>query len=306
MPSAVDERTAFLAERATGIGGSDVASLFNIGYGCQLRLWREKRGETPDFPRLETGAMKLGNILEPFFAAEYSRITERQVVSRGVARHPLHNELLVHVDRIIFGGERIDPGVLEIKAVSRAMFYKVKREGLPEDYVLQLQHGMLVTGLKWGAFAVGSRDSGDLMHWDVPRNESFCQLILDAGPAFWARVENGPMPERLDIDDPRCQRCEYRTSCQGAALMEIVKDIDYVQDESLRSLVLDLVERKALKKEAEELVDESAEELKFRLGDRTMVAAAGVKIQYYPFIKKAYTVKEHAERPLRVYPEKGK
>ena len=52
------------------------------------------------------------------------------------------------------------------------------------------------------------------------------------------------------------------------------------------------------------MLDETNEELKSRLGDRTMVTAAGAKIQYYEIEKKAYTVAAHKERALRVYPAK--
>ncbi len=174
--TATVDREQFLAERRTGIGGSDVAAMFSIGYGCRLALWRDKRNQTPDFPDETTGPMELGKILEPYFADKYAEITGRSITAPGVARHPDQPELLVHVDRLIYDAARgSEPGVLEIKSVGRGAFYRYKREGIPEDYILQLQHGMLVTGLRWGAFAIGCRDFGvtresDLLRWDVERD----------------------------------------------------------------------------------------------------------------------------------------
>ena len=155
----------FHAERRTGIGGSDIAALFNLGYGCTLKLWRQKRGEVPDFAQRESGPMKLGKILEAFFAEEYTRLTGRTVRTEPVKRHELYPFMLVHVDRMILdpSARGSSEGVLEVKALGREMFFKVKREGMIEDYVLQLQHGMLVHGSEWGEFAVGSRDSGELL-----------------------------------------------------------------------------------------------------------------------------------------------
>lgn len=111
-------------------------------------------------------------------------------------------------------------------------------------------------------------------------------------------------PPRIEPDDRRCQSCAWRTTCQGNALM-VSGETEYEADESLSGLVREYVERSALKREAEDLMDETKEELKARLGDRGKVMAAGAKIQYYTITKKEYTVKAHEERALRVYPKKS-
>lgn len=304
-------REAFLAERKTGIGGSDIASVFSIGYGCRRRLWYDKRGVEPDFPREENGPMALGKLLESYFADHYARITGRQVAVREVAYHPEHSELLVHADRMVYDPARPAPGVLEIKSMGRGAYFNVKRKGLPEDYILQLQHGMLVTGATWGSFAIGCRDFGvsrpqDLLWWDLEREEEVHKEILREGPIFWAQVENGPAPDALGPDDARCQECAFSVSCQGNALQPAVKADDYEVDESLAALVREYVDRRELKKEAELLLDDTKAELQARLGDRTMVRAGGAKVQYFSYTKKTYTVPEHSERPLRIYPPKGR
>jgi putative phage-type endonuclease len=279
------EREAFLSERRAGIGGSDIAAVFNLGYGCRLQLWREKRGEKPDYPDQENGPMRLGRWLEPHIAEEYARLTGRKVEERGLAKHPDHPELLVHVDRIIWDGDRPGmPGVLEIKALGRAMFSKAKREGLPDDYLLQVQHGMLVTGCTWGAFAVMNRDSGDIEHWDVEAEPDAQRMIIEDGPIFWSQVENGPAPELLEPDDRRCQTCHYRRSCQGNALIQIAaKDTGEIpDDETLRPLLVEYDERKALHEEAEGLVDETKEAIRTAMGERTAVRSAGRPIYFRP------------------------
>jgi len=297
-------REQLVSERATGLGGSDIASLFTVGYGCRNRLWREKRGLKPDFPRTESGPMKLGHWLEPHIAEEYARVTGRQVEERGVLRHPEHDELLVHIDRLVIASERPDPGVLEIKALGRAAFWQMKREGLRDDYVLQLNHGMLVTGLAWGSFAVMNRDDGTLLHWDVDSDSDLRDAIEAEGPAFWATVENGPEPQRLDIEDGRCQRCEYRVQCQGAALIEAYGgDRDMERDESLRPLVAEYVERAAIAEEADGLLDETKEHIRAAMGARGAVEAGGMKIYYKPQTSMRWDGKALADehRPLRAF-----
>jgi predicted phage-related endonuclease len=301
-------REEFLAARKAGVGGSDASSLFNIGWGCRRRLWLGKRSVEPDYPREETDAMSLGSYLESWFANKYAKITNRRVdVALQPFVHPTVPELRVNVDRIIFKPEEpTNAGVLEIKSQGRDVFFKTKREGLVEDYLLQLHHGMLVTGFTWGSFAIGNRDSGDLMHWDVQADPAIQSAILTEAPKFWALVENGPMPDALEPDDRRCQDCGYRLTCHGNALVSIDKASDYERDESLAGLVAEYVERRAAAKLADDLLDETKEEMKARLGDRGMVTAAGAKIQYYSFTKEAYTVPKHEERPLRIYPRKGR
>lgn len=250
--------------------------------------------------------MKLGRILEEFYTDKYAKETGRGLLAPENKQHPVIPQIRVNVDRLILAGDRPARGVLESKAVGRAMFYQIKRNGMPEDYVLQLQHGMLVHDKSWGAFLVGNRDNGAIMHWDVERDNAICDAIYEEVPKFWATVENGPMPDALEPDDKRCQDCSWRTTCHGNSLSAPEAGSEYVQDESLAPLVLEFVERRALVKEADALLEETKAELQFRLGDRGMVTAAGAKIQFYKIKKKAYSVPESEYRSLRIYERKEK
>ncbi len=299
------ERAQFLEERKHGLGGSDIASVLNEGYGCALRLWNQKRGIEPDYPEEHNDAMELGQVLEPFFAKKYGLQTNRGLSKVNIHHHPEHPELFVHADRMILG-KPDSLGVLEIKSLGRAMFWKTKREGLPDDYSLQLAHAMLVTGASWGSFAIGSRDTGELLWWDVQADPKLQARILDEALRFWVQVENGPAPDKLDPDDKRCQQCCYRERCHGDNFVGIAAPAEYEQDDSLAPLVAEYLERRALRKEASDLFDETKEELATRMGQRGKVIAAGTKIQHYSFIKKEYVVPQHEETPLRVYPPKGK
>ena len=115
---------AFLAERLKGVGGSDVSSLFNEGYGCRRRLFYQKTSAVPDFPREENDAMSLGKFLENWFADKYSRTTGRRVVSYDDPFvHPVHQWARVNLDRAACR-EDGTWGAQEIKAMGRAMYYK--------------------------------------------------------------------------------------------------------------------------------------------------------------------------------------
>jgi putative phage-type endonuclease len=281
MPD-TQQRLDWLAERRLGIGGSDAASLFNVGWGCRRRLWYDKTNKPQDYPREETKPMALGRVLEPFFAEEYETQTGRTVVNHDQPFvHPEIPELRVNVDRSVYIGKDEDApmGVLEIKSCGRAAFYKYKTGGLPEDYILQLQHGMLVTGATWGSFAIGSRDSGELIYWDVEADAKLQAAILEEGPKFWRLVENGPMPDALEPDDSRCQKCEYRRTCQGNALMPTATT-EMPQFEILRPLLDEYDEKRTAFAEAEEAFDGVREEIKSELGHNQAVMVGERKVYY--------------------------
>ena len=68
-------RALWLDERRKGIGGSDMADLFELPElgGCQRRLWYDKTNTPPDVPRLPLLVMRRGQALEALAAAEYKR-----------------------------------------------------------------------------------------------------------------------------------------------------------------------------------------------------------------------------------------
>lgn len=263
-------QTEWLAERRTGIGGSEAAAVFNVGWGCARQLAYDKRQIPSDFPFDETLAMQLGTALEPFFADQYSKITGRTLSAPASLFHPTHPELRVNVDRLIEPvPEHKGPGVLEIKSQGRAVFAKTKREGIASAYILQVQWALVVTGYEWGSFAIGCRDSGEMLRWDVDRSEAICAEILSAGPKLWALIQSdAELPDRLEIDDTRCCSCKWRQTCQGDALIHVQADSELVSIEDVRPLLVEYDARKALLSEAEDLMGETEEVLKTALVDR--------------------------------------
>lgn len=282
------ERTEWLEARLTGIGGSEASAVFNLGWGCSRKLAYTKRRIEPDYPRETSLIMALGNLMEPFFADQYVEKTGRTVSSPAAFTHPDHPELRVNIDRLI---QEVDGktgrGVLEIKSQGRATYSKTRREGMSEDYILQLQWGMLVTGCQWGSFAVGCRDSGEMTYWDVDRDEDICNSFLTAGPKLWADIKgDGPLPDRLEVDDKRCGSCEWRQTCQGNALVHDdgtdKNDLPYAED--IRPLLMQYDE--VMEKFTEKLPDgskgtvddlrlaEVKEELRTALGSRAAVAVS--------------------------------
>jgi hypothetical protein len=202
------------------------------------------------------------------------------------------------VDRIIHPApddQRLDDGVLEIKAVGREMMRKIQEDGLPFDYVCQLNHGILCHGLEWGAFAVAVREDllpivaidlaaqitgeaiprlprrAKILHFDMERSPEICDLIEEYGPKFWATIgDESKAPRRLEPEDPRCYRCSRRNWCQGAAIMEgIGPEPRVVQRPDLALLAEEYRTNAALLEQCEELVGETEKKFKAALGTTT-------------------------------------
>lgn len=294
MTTPSQDRAAWLEERRKGIGGSDIAAIYSLEYSCRKHLWLDKRNVTPDFERTETKGMRLGKFMESYFADVYAEETGREVV---MLNEPLCSAppLRVNVDRLIWkplppipqGAQGnfgvVKRGPLEIKCMGREMFYRTKREGLGRSYILQLQAGMIAANASWGSFAVGSRDSGDLIYFDVERDEALCNSIVADAEEFWRCVENGPIPDALEPDDRRCQKCEFRVTCQGDSLITIdVQEGDYERDDSLIPVIADYRECQGLVEKAEDLLGQRREELEALLGERQAVVAGDVKVLHRP------------------------
>ena len=298
------ERIAFLEERSTGLGGSDIASLLQpfltseVKYGCRRRLWYEKSGVDPDYPQDDTGPMQLGRILEPHIARWHEEATGDKLSHPDVIRHPAFPELLVHIDRIVEDADHSEPGAAEIKALGPDMFWQTKRSGILADYLLQIQHGMLCTtgmewkgkafpfGFEWGKFIVGNRAyGGKPLAWVQNRDADIHEAILAEGPAFWKTLKNeDAAPARLEPDDKRCGSCQWRRTCQGNALMRSTDKDHLPQAEDIRPLLVeyDAVAAKFCEKlpdgtkgTADDLrLAEIKEQIRSILGPRDAVAVA--------------------------------
>lgn len=321
-------REQLLAELATGVGGSEIHNLWNLEpYGCRRRLWYEKTGAPPDFARALTKDMERGIELEPIVARIYGRETGRKLVAGRFHRDREQPWLIVHPDRLIkpLQEDRWDSrGLLEIKCPTVRKFLECKRTGLPEAWVLQVQHGLGVTRLAWGSFAVFSAELWELLHFDIPADLALIEKIQAEASRFWQTVENGPSPDRLAPDDQRCQTCSFRTQCQGAALLARVgpdagPDADHPRDDALVPLLREYSQARALQREAEVLVDAARAPLEAAIGERQRLVSGGFTVHFaareevrldtaslrsnYPVLCEQFETRR-VVRPLRVYAPK--
>jgi putative phage-type endonuclease len=277
----------WLDERRKGIGGSDAAAVLSEGYGCPRALFLDKTGVEPDYRHTpgELGLFERGHRLEPIIAQMFTEKTGlkvRRMPTRVSKERPW---MRVNVDRCI---ETVDeaegPGYLECKTANEHVFQNMLEEGMPPHYVLQVQHGLAVTGWKWGYFAVLEPYTFRFLSFRYERDENMIAVLNSAEEWFWRQVQAGQIPAKLaDFNDSRCEKCVYRRGCRNAEALPAKPKSkpNYEQDEhpDLVRLVGALKETDALIEELEVSRGDYRAGIKALMGDRTHVAvpSQGVK-----------------------------
>lgn len=291
-----------VSERLTYVGGSDLGDVLQIPpYGCKLRCWLRKRGEgewvEPSNP------MKRGSRLEAVIAEEYTAKTGRKLRRAPEVQDKSNPWRLAHPDYNIVAFDGRGPGILSIKCLGLFPWKKVKRDGLPQAYIAQLNYEMGLSGRTWGAYAIHNAERWEMLDWDVEFDPVLYALTLREVDDFWRLVENGPAPEALDAKATACARCQFRERCHPFDPPDF--DGEVQQDDSLSDLVVRHQEAAAIKGDAEAYLNEIKEELKAALGDRQCVKTSVGRIDYFTTEVKGYTVAPRKQRSLRIYSTKG-
>lgn len=182
----------WLEGRLFGIGGSEAGIVLGLNpWKSRLELWDEKVNKTR---RLDPDAeirLKLGNILEPLIAEEYSKITGRELEIRPQKVHPKYPFILGNIDREILGSNGRGPGILEIKTKGAFTDWE---DDIPVYYKAQIQHYMEIYGHKWGSFVVLDMGRLKLDIVDVERDDQFISKLVKEEIEFWRLVENKTPP----------------------------------------------------------------------------------------------------------------
>jgi len=268
------DREEWLAERKTGIGGSDAAVVLGLSpYKTARELWREKISDERE-PELETPPILRGRYLEPVAADLYARQTERQIRRQPMRRHPEHAFMIGNVDRqILATGSVKTTGALEIKCPGLRVFAGVKAKGLPDHMTVQLMHYLAVLGYSWGSFALFNAENWALVHFDLEADPQLIATLIEREHEFWTkyvvpRVEP-PAETEKTTDIPR-----------------IEGEMTVVDGDDWRAAATSLREARQLKDTAEELEGEAQARVK-ELMHREEVHAAEVsglaRFYYRPY-----------------------
>lgn len=190
-----DDRTQWLEERRKGIGASDSAAALGLSrWRTPLQLYLDKIGEGE--AQEETDPMRFGTLLEPIVRAEFVRRTGMQVV---FGQPPVVSDaypwMRCNLDGWIPGGRR----VFEAKtARSDAGWGPEGGDDIPQDYILQCHHAMIVTGAQLAELAVLIAGS-DFRAYTIERDPELCELVIDGEREFWDAVQRREPPEPITL-----------------------------------------------------------------------------------------------------------
>ena len=181
----------WLELRRQGIGGSDASVVCGINrYKSPVELWMEK---TDQMPSQEAGeAAYWGTQLEPFVRAEFTKRTGIEVIhTMQLLQSEEHPFMLANLD-----------GICDVPDVGKCIFeaktasaYKASEweDTIPDEYMLQVQHYMAVTGYAGTYIAV--LIGGNTFKWKfVERDEELISMLIELESNFWHHVEELTVP----------------------------------------------------------------------------------------------------------------
>lgn len=181
----------WLEYRKQGIGGSDASVVCGISrYKSPVELWMEK---TNQIPCQEAGeAAYWGTQLEAMVRTEFSKRTGVEVkhVSQ-LLQSEEHPFMLANLDGVC---EHPDLGTCVFEAKT-ASAYKAGEwdDTIPDEYMLQIQHYMAVTGYRGAYIAV--LIGGNTFRWRfVARDGGLIASLIELEADFWNHVKDGTPP----------------------------------------------------------------------------------------------------------------
>lgn len=193
-----EEIKADLNDRRTFLGGSDAPVVLGVSpWKTAYQLWLEKTGqaEAPDISEVER--VRFGILLEDIVAREFMARTGMRV--RRVNQRQVSKEfpwLVAQIDRRIVGG-----GILECKTADASRKEDWEEE-IPDHYMTQVQHQLLVTGERFAYIAV-LFGGNTFQYFRIDRNEELIQNLKIVLCDFWNKVQTLTPPEPSSTKEAR-------------------------------------------------------------------------------------------------------
>jgi predicted phage-related endonuclease len=179
------------------IGSTDIGAILGIdGYKRPIDVWRRLLNQpgSQSFGSLDVN-LERGRMLEPVVVQMYEADSGRAVLTVEGPSYaqpypvPPFGEVAVlraSPDRWIDSqSEYTGRGVLEVKTMNQRVFSDFLANGMPPHYYAQVQWHMAVTGARWASWAVLCMDPWRFEWFDVPRDDQFIAIEVEAAQAFW-------------------------------------------------------------------------------------------------------------------------
>lgn len=175
----------WLELRKRGIGGSDASVVCGLNrYKAPVELWMEK---TDQLPYQEAGeAAYWGTQLESLVREEFTKRTGIVVIQpHQLLQSEEHPFMLANLDGIC---EHPELGTCVFEAKTASAFKAGEWEdSIPDEYQLQCQHYLAVTGYAGAYIAV--LIGGNTFRWKfIERDEKLISMLIELEENFWNHV----------------------------------------------------------------------------------------------------------------------
>lgn len=264
------DRTEWLKWRSKGIGGSDAAIICGLSkYKSPIELWMEKTGQIE--PTEAGEAAYWGNIMEPIIREEFTKRTGLEVgLEKSILQHPDFPFMLANLDGIIIEPQTNRGLIFEAKTAStyNANLWNMN---IPENYQLQVQHYMAVTGFT-GAYVAALIGGNEYKYFYIERDDELIKLLIKLEYQFWNCVVS-KTPPKLD-GSSSCTELMNKLYPKGTS-----KDILALPDDAME-LIKQYETAQQSENDAAELKGEAGNKLKYMLGENEIGTVNG-RIVYW-------------------------
>lgn len=178
--------------RRGGIGSSDAAVIVGVSpWRTPHQLWHEKVYGNSE--QLDNSAMARGRELEPVARTWFEDRMNVTVFPQN-KMHPQTDWIRASLDGI----DLEEKVVVEIKCPNKEDHLVAVNKKVPEKYIPQVQHQLLVTGLDGMYYCSFNGSEGAIV--EVARDNAYIQSMLEAEQKFWDMVLTKKAPEMTDRD----------------------------------------------------------------------------------------------------------
>jgi len=227
--------------RKSHIGASEISVIMGENpWKTQYQLWLEKTGS--EEPKKLTAAMQRGVDLESEALHNFISIVEEFYEPKvGVYDNWAHASAS-------FDGISDDwSKIVEIKIPLDKSFAKMKLDGIPRYYLMQVQWQMMVSGAKSAEFFVYKNEHTNFSYTIFP-DKKLQDEMLAAAKGFWELVKNNLPPPMSDkdyeiIDD------DYQFSVLSDQYLEVANEIKKLESQrkAIRDAVVEYVDGRNVK-----------------------------------------------------------
>ena len=237
-------RADWLEWRKHGIGGSDAAALIGLSHWASpFSVYLDKIGLAAEKPDSE--AMRQGRDLEAYVAQRFCEQTGKSVRRcNAMMQHSEYDFIIANVDRLVVG----EKSGLECKTMSvRSPAYpKLENGDVPEQYYVQCQHYMMVTGLKKWYLAILVLGDGFYcfeIDWEQREQDALLQAEVD----FWQNHVLPRIPPAPDGSDACTAALRALHMQDDGSEIDLPEAVDTVKRlEEIRQTVQELNDEKQM------------------------------------------------------------